>query len=216
MFLLSLLSMPALYLFRWGTPAADASTAARDAGGNIALFTVFALHHSVMARTGAKRWITTLVPADLERSVYVWIASVLFLAACWFWRPLPGLAWHVQGPGLLLYVFALAGVLLTIAGARIVGIWELAGVTQPDPIRAIEFKAEGPFALVRHPIYLGWLLMVFPAPVMTSTRLLFAVISTIYLVVAIPLEERALVEAHGEKYESYQRAMRWKLVPGIW
>ena len=179
MFLLSLLSMPALYLFRWGTPAADASTVARAAAINLALFTMFALHHSIMARTGAKRWITTIVPADLERSVYVWIASVLFLATCWLWQRLPGAIWHAGSLGGL-------------------------------------FAAAGPFAIVRHPIYLGWVLMVFGTPVMTTTRLLFAVISTVYLIVAIPLEERALIDAHGREYETYQRAMRWRLVPGIW
>ena len=68
---------------------------------------------------------------------------------------------------------------------------------QPDLTRPIEFKADGPFAIVRHPIYLGWVLMVFATPVMTTSQLLFAVISTLYLIAAIPLEERSLVEAFG-------------------
>jgi protein-S-isoprenylcysteine O-methyltransferase Ste14 len=216
LFLLSLLSMPVMYLFRLGTPAPDNGHAAADAIANVTLFTVFALHHSIMARTGAKRWMTRLVPADLERSVYVWIASLLFLAVCLLWRPLPGVVWQTRGPGLMLYVVQLIGVALTIVAARIVGVWELSGVKQPDPSRPIEFRADGPFGLVRHPIYLGWSLMVFATPTMTTSRLLFAVVSTVYLAAAIPLEERLLIETFGEKYRAYQRQMRWRLIPGIW
>lgn len=207
--------MPLLYQFRWGLPA-PTDGATRNGIIDAALFTVFALHHSVMARTGAKRWITRIVAPDLERSVYVWIASLLFLVVCWAWQPLPGIAWHVRGPGLMLYVVQIFGVVLTVSAARIVGIWELAGVQQPDPHRDIEFKAAGPFALVRHPIYLAWILMVFATPTMTMTRLAFAVISTLYLIVAIPFEEALLVEMFGEKYVAYQRQMRWKLIPLIW
>ena len=216
LFLVSLLSFAYVYLVRLGVPAADHGQTRRDAGINVALFTVFALHHSIMARTGAKAWITRLVPPALERSVYVWIASVLFLAVCWLWRPLPGVTWQTRGAGLALYAAQLFGAVLTIAAARIVGVWELAGVKQPDHSKAIEFRADGPFAIVRHPIYLAWVLMVFATPVMTTSRLMFAVISTLYLIAAIPFEERSLVEAHGEEYRAYQRAMRWRLIPYVW
>jgi methanethiol S-methyltransferase len=215
-FLLSLLSMPAMYFFRWGQPAADTGHATAGAIANITLFTVFALHHSIMARTGAKRWITRIVAPDLERSTYVWIASLLFIAVCLMWQPLPGIIWQTRGPGLMLYVVQLFGVALTLAAARIVGVWELAGVTQPDLNKDIVFRASGPFAIVRHPIYLGWVLMVFATPVMTTTRLSFAVVSTLYLIAAIPLEERLLIENFGDKYRSYQQQMRWRLIPLIW
>ena len=215
-FLLSLLSFVAMYTIRLRTPAPDDGSAVRDAVVNVVLFTIFALHHSIMARTGAKAWITRLVPADLERSVYVWIASLLFLAVCWMWQPLPGLIWQTRGPGLALYVAQIFGVALTLAAARIVGVWDLAGVTQPDLTKPIEFRKDGPFAIVRHPIYLGWVLMVFATPVMTTSRLLFAVISTLYLIAAIPFEERLLVENFGDKYRAYQRQMRWRLIPFVW
>jgi len=215
-FLLSLLSMPAMYFFRWGRPAADTGHATADAIANITLFTIFALHHSIMARTGAKRWITKIVAPDLERSAYVWIASLLFIAVCLMWQPLPGIIWQTRGPGLMLYVVQLFGVALTLAAARIVGVWELAGVTQPDLNKNIEFRASGPFGIVRHPIYLGWVLMVFATPVMTTTRLSFAVVSTLYLIAAIPLEERLLIENFGDKYRSYQQQMRWRLLPFVW
>jgi protein-S-isoprenylcysteine O-methyltransferase Ste14 len=216
LFVLSLLSFAVVYGWRLRTPAPPSDDAMRDAIANVVLFTVFALHHSIMARTGAKAWITRHLPAGLERSVYVWIASVLFLVVCWMWQPLPGVIWETRGPGLALYVAQAFGVALTLAAARIVGVWELAGVKQPDLSRPIEFKADGPFAIVRHPIYLGWVLMVFATPVMTTSRLLFAVTSTLYLIAAIPFEERSLLEAFPDKYGAYQKQMRWRLIPLIW
>ena len=216
LFVLSLLSFAVVYGWRLRTPAPPSDDAMRDAIANVVLFTVFALHHSIMARTGARAWITRQLPPGLERSVYVWVASALFLAVCWMWQPLPGVIWKTRGPGLALYVAQAFGVALTLAAARIVGVWELAGVKQPDLTRPIEFKADGPFAIVRHPIYLGWVLMVFATPVMTTSRLLFAVTSTLYLIAAIPFEERSLLEAFPEKYGAYQKQMRWRLIPLIW
>lgn len=215
-FLLSLLSFVVMYQIRLRTPAPDDGSATRDAIANVVLFTVFALHHSIMARTGAKAWLTRVVPPDLERSVYVWISSLMFLAVCWLWQPLPGVIWQTNGPGLVLYLAQLFGVALTLRAAQIVGVWELAGVQQPDPNRKIEFRANGPFAIVRHPIYLGWVLMVFATPAMTASRMLFAVISTLYLIAAIPFEERSLLEAHRDAYAAYQKQMKWRLIPFVW
>jgi protein-S-isoprenylcysteine O-methyltransferase Ste14 len=216
LFVLSLLSFAVVYGWRLRTPAPPSDDTMRDAIANVVLFTVFALHHSIMARTGAKAWLTRLAAPALERSIYVWMASLLFLAVCWLWRPLPGVIWQTRGAGLALYAAQIFGAVLTIAAARIVGVWELAGVKQPDHTKPIEFKAAGPFAIVRHPIYLAWVLMVFATPVMTTSRLVFAVISTLYLIAAIPFEEASLVEAHGEEYRAYQREMRWRLIPYLW
>ena len=218
LFLLSLLSFALVYGWRLRTPApGDPLAAWPDALANLILFTVFALHHSIMARTGAKARLTRLVSPDLERSVYVWIASLLFLAVCWLWQPLPGVIWHLNGVAAwVLSAIQLIGVLLTLRAARVVGVWELAGVKQPDLTKPIEFRVEGPFAIVRHPIYLGWVLMVFATPAMTTSRLLFAVVSTAYLIAAIPWEEASLLKAFPEKYAAYQRQMRWRLIPGVW
>ena len=217
LFLVSLLSFGLIYGWRLRVPAPSSASVWRDALVNVLLFTIFALHHSVMARTGAKAWITRMVPRDLERSIYVWIASLLFLAVCWLWLPLPGMVWNTSGALVwILLAIQVIGIALTLRAARIVGVWELAGVRQPDHTRPIEFNATGPFAIVRHPIYLGWVLMVFATPVMTTSQLLFAVISTAYLAAAIPFEERSLVEAFGDKYRAYQRQMRWRLIPGVW
>lgn len=216
LFLLSLLSFAWVYGWCLRTPAPPGDDALQDAISNVVLFTIFALHHSIMARTGAKAWISRIVSPDLERSVYVWIASLLFLGVCWMWQPLPGVIWQTRGPGIMLYIVQAFGIALTIAAARIVGVWELAGVKQPDPAKAIEFRNDGPFAIVRHPIYLGWVLMVFATPTMTASRLLFAVVSTLYLIAAIPFEERSLAEAFPDGYRAYQQQMRWRLIPFVW
>lgn len=217
LFLLSLLSFGLVYGWRLRIPAASSTAVWRHVFDNVLLFTIFALHHSVMARTGAKAWVTRKVPPDLERSLYVWIASVLFLAVCWLWQPLPGLIWETSGALFwILVTIQMIGVVLSVRAAGAVGVWELAGVRQPDHTKPVDFKASGPFAIVRHPIYLGWLLIVFATPVMTTSRLLFAVVSSAYLIAAIPWEEASLVEAFGEKYRAYQRQMRWRLIPGVW
>ena len=136
---------------------------------------------------------------------------MLFLAVCWLWQPLPGVIWEMRGPGLAALRRAGVGVVLT---HRRRAHRRRLGTSRRDSNRIsprpIEFKAEGPFAIVRHPIYLGWVLMVFATPVMTTSQLLFAVVSTLYLIAAIPFEERSLLEAFGEKYGAYQKQMRWK------
>jgi methanethiol S-methyltransferase len=218
LFVVSLVSFLVVYELRLGLPAASGGGSVMPAVlFNIALFTIFALHHSVMARSGAKAWITRIVPQDLERSVYVWIASLLFLAVCWLWKPLPGVLWTADGPlswGLRLVQGV--GVWLTIRAAGMISVFELAGVRQAHHQRPVEFKATGPFGLVRHPIYLGWMLLVVASTPMTASKLLFAVVSSAYLLAAIPWEEASLVDAFGEKYRIYQGQVKSRILPGIW
>lgn len=219
LFVVSLSSFAVVYGILLGRPGAAATAfSIFIALYDIALFSVFALHHSAMARTGAKLWITRVLPADLERSVYVWIASLLFLAVCWMWEPLPGIAWEATGVTMwgLRLVQAL-GLWLTFRAAAIIDVLELAGVRQlGGKPRPVEFKVAGPFALVRHPIYVGWILIVFGSPLMTMSRLVFAAISSAYLIVAIPWEEQSLVEAFGTRYRTYQKQVRWRLLPFVW
>ena len=82
--------------------------------------------------------------------------------------------------------------------------------------KEVVFRTNGPFGIVRHPIYLGWILMVFGAPTMTTDRLVFAVISSLYLVLAIPWEERSLVAVFGDRYRTYQDTVRWRILPWVW
>jgi protein-S-isoprenylcysteine O-methyltransferase Ste14 len=188
---------------------------------NVALFAIFALHHSVLARTPIKAWLRARVGVDTERALYVTLASVLFLACTQLWVPLPG-TWY-RLAGLWWWVGSgvqAAGVAVTLLAARTLSLRELMGLERPrqaaHPDDAPVLETRGLYRLVRHPIYFGWLLMVAGAPLMTSTRLLFATISVAYLIIAIPLEERSLVENFGGQYRAYQRQVRWRMVPGLY
>lgn len=184
-----------------------------------ALFSVFALHHSVFARSGMRTRIAGWVSPALERTVYVWIASLLFAVVCVAWQPVPGRLWQVTGmPTGFMYGLQLVGVWMSLQGARRLDVWDLAGLRQalgrarPRPA----LVRTGLYGLVRHPIYLGWVLMVWPAPLMTGTRLTFAVVSTAYLVLAIPFEERTLGREFGPEYADYARRTRWRMLPFLY
>jgi protein-S-isoprenylcysteine O-methyltransferase Ste14 len=190
-----------------------------DAG----LFTIFALHHSLMARTGMKGVVQRVVSIQLERSTYVWTASILFILVCVWWRPVPGELYRLTGtlalPG---YLVQFAAVVLTIRGSAALGVMDLAGVSPLlEPLRAQQpidksLETSGLYGFVRHPLYFAWALFVFATPAMTMTRFVFATVSTLYLAAAIPFEERSLVAQFGEDYRRYRQAVRWRMVPGVY
>jgi methanethiol S-methyltransferase len=204
------------YAVTFGQPARGGE-AVRAAAIDVLLFSAFALHHSVFAREAVRGAVARVVPPRLERSAYVWVASALFVLVCALWQPVPGVAWQVEGAGRWLLVAGqAAGVWLTLRSAAMIDVLELSGVRQLSPItRTIEFKTTGPYGWVRHPIYSGWFLVVFCVPTMTMTRLVFAATSSVYLLLAIPFEERSL-HAAAAAYGEYVRRVRWKLVPGIY
>ena len=187
---------------------------------NVLLFSAFALHHSVFARSGAKDALTRVVPPALERTTYVWIASLMFIAVCAVWQPVPGVVWSIDGAGaILMRLIQLAGVVFTLAAARHLDILDLSGIRAARGVpssRPLKLDDYGPYGLVRHPIYLGWILMVWPAPFMNGTRLVFAAISTLYLIVAIPFEERDLHRTFGPAYRDYANRVRFKILPRIY
>lgn len=185
---------------------------------DVVLFSVFALHHSVFARTGAKAWITRIVPAVLERSIYALVASLLFIAVCGWWRPVPGDLYELPGAWRWLgLAVQIAGIVLTFLGSRALDVLDLAGVRAVLPRRsAAPLITSGVYGIVRHPLYFGWVLLVFGTPHMTATRAIFAVVSTAYLAIAIPWEERGLVTTFGPAYEQYRRRVRWRMLPGIY
>jgi protein-S-isoprenylcysteine O-methyltransferase Ste14 len=193
-------------------------SAARAAAVDVLLFTAFALHHSVFARTSVKRRVLRVIGARLERSLYVWVASLLLLGVLFWWEALPGRAYRHQGwAAVPHWLVVAAGAWLTARAAGIIDPLQLAGIRQViGGGRDDRFQVVGPYHLVRHPIYLGWILMVFGIPDMTWTRFAFAAVSSAYLAAAIPFEERSLVEALGREYVEYQRTVRWRVVPGLW
>lgn len=201
-------------------PGGGGGSVAMAIAWNLALFTLFAVHHSVMARSGGKAWLRQRVPAPLERSVYVWVASLLLIGVCLLWARVPGLLYDLTGPAAWLgYAVQGAGVIVTVAGARVLDALELAGIRQtrqPAAAGPAEIRVVWPFTMVRHPIYLGWALIVFGAPAMTLDRFVWAIASTSYLVIAMPWEERSLSAAAGPAYSAYQRQVRWRMVPWVY
>jgi methanethiol S-methyltransferase len=217
-FVLSLAYFVYAYFIRMGRLEESAASPAVAVAANTVLFGAFAVHHSVLARSGVKRWVARHVSRRLERTLYVWVASVLFLLVCRAWLPLPGLAYGRDGAAAAVHWGLVAvGGWLTLRSATAIEPLELAGIRQAGgDFRPAPFEVGGPYRLVRHPIYLGWVLMVLGVPEMTWTRLSFAVISSIYLIIAIPFEERSLIEVFGDAYRRYQEEVRWRLVPGVW
>jgi protein-S-isoprenylcysteine O-methyltransferase Ste14 len=188
---------------------------------NVMLFSSFALHHSVFAREPVRRILTRRWP-HLERSIYVWLASLLFVAVCKLWLPLAGTVWDVGGaPSIALLALQIGGIAFSVYGASLIDIWELAGIRQldshtPPPTQTMEFTTRGPYGLVRHPIYLGWFLIVFSVGTMTMTRFVFAVVSCAYILVAIPFEERSIRRSSGSAYERYMKQVPRKIIPGLY
>jgi protein-S-isoprenylcysteine O-methyltransferase Ste14 len=221
-FLASLLVFLYLYGITYGRVVAS-SPAGPAATVDILLFSLFALHHSLLARAGLKRRVTQVLPDWLERSAFTWVASALFVVVCLAWRPVDGVLYSLSGIWRVIgYIAQVCGILLVLTGASAIDVLDLAGVRQVLDARSgetrqqIVLKTNGVYRLVRHPVYLGWTLLVFGAPHMTGTRALFAIVSTLYLAIAIPFEERSLAEMFGETYRRYQRATRWRILPGIW
>jgi protein-S-isoprenylcysteine O-methyltransferase Ste14 len=201
-----------------GSPDGNPAARGEHIAMNTALFAAFALHHSLFARTGAKRLVVRIIPAHMERTFYVWVASLLAIAMATMWQPVAGLLYAVDGWSRApFWALQAAGAVLILRAARAIDAFELAGIRHAARrVTTAELKIVGPFRVVRHPIYLGWVLLVFGTPTMTANRLVFAVVSTAYLILAIPWEERSLVEGHGDRYREYQRLVRWRLIPGIW
>ena len=185
-----------------------------------ALLGAFAVQHSGMARQGFKRAWTRIVPEAAERSTYVLFASLALLAVIELWQPLPGVIWRVENRSVILVLNILFGFgwLLVFVCTFLIDHFDLFGLKkvwlywQGIPYEAPSFRTPGPYRLVRHPLYLGFLIAFWSAPVMTSGHLFFAVMCTAYIVLAIQFEERDLIEIHGEDYRVYRRGVSM-LVP---
>jgi hypothetical protein len=188
----------------------------RPLASDAILFSAFALHHSALARPAIQAALSHVVPDRMLRSVYVWTASLLLILVCLLWRPIGGDLFHVTGARAFLHgVVQLSGLWLIALSVRAIDALELAGIRRPGLTARGALQITGPYRLVRHPLYLGWMLIVFGAAHMTGDRLAFAVITSLYLVIAIPWEERSLEQTFGDAYRRYKGEVRWRAIPYV-
>ena len=194
------------------TPTAPIGTALLI---NLGLLTVFAVQHSVMARPWFKRVLTRVIPQAAERSTYVLASSLALILLFWLWSPLGGTVWNVQDPigRAVLYAAFGFGWLLVLTTTFLINHFDLFGLRQVwlhlrgREYRPLHFVTPGPYRLVRHPLYLGWLFAFWATPTMTAAHLVFALATTAYILIAIRLEERDLCDALGEQYHAYRRSV---------
>jgi protein-S-isoprenylcysteine O-methyltransferase Ste14 len=180
-----------------------------------ALFSAFALHHSLFARSGVKRALAALLPERLLRSCYVWLASALLVLVLAGWQRVGGIAYRTDSWLSWVHLaIQLCGVWLITGAVRAIDPLELAGIREESGSQ--DLQTGGPYHLVRHPLYLGWLLIVFGPAVMTGDRLTFAIVTSVYLFVAVPWEERSLERSFGPQYQRYKQEVRWRIVPFLY
>jgi methanethiol S-methyltransferase len=214
-FVLALAATGYSFLVLWQPGLVAANVSWTNAAVDAALFAAFAAHHSIFARAGIKAHLARAVPDRLIRAIYVWTASLLLLAVLAWWQPVGGLLYRISGAWLLGPAVAqVAGVLLIARSVRVIDALDLAGVR--DSAAAAGLQVRGPYRFVRHPLYLGWVLVVCGTAAMTGDRLAFAVYSVAYLIVAVPWEERSLRHAFGAEYVRYSRRVRWRIVPYVY
>ena len=179
---------------------------------NAVLLSLFAVQHSVMARHWFKRAWIKIVPQPVERSTYVLLASLILLLLYWKWQPLKGIVWEVNssnGRTLLQGLFWI-GWGLVFLSTYLIDHFGLFGLKQvynylmqrhdePPP-----FKTPALYRVVRHPLYLGFVIAFWSTPRMTTGHLFFAIMTTAYILVAVQFEERDLIHSYGDRYRKYR------------
>ena len=179
---------------------------------NLGLLSLFAVQHSVMARPWFKRALLRVLPQAAERSTYVLASSLALILLFWQWSPLGGVIWEIANPTgrAVMYGAFGFGFLLVLYTTFLINHFDLFGLRQVwlyligRDYTSLTFVTPGPYRLIRHPLYLGWFFAFWATPTMTATHLLFAVMTTGYILVAIQLEERDLIASHPE-YAEYRR-----------
>lgn len=179
---------------------------------DVLLLAVFAIQHSVMARPAFKAQWTRIIPEAAERSTYVLFSSLALIALFYFWQPLGGVIWEIENRSgrLLLNAGFGFGWALVLYSTFLINHFDLFGLRQVwlqllgKPYTSLPFKTPGAYKLVRHPLYLGWFFAFWCTPHMSATHLLFALVTSVYILVAILFEEHDLLKAHPQ-YHSYRQ-----------
>jgi len=178
---------------------------------NLILLSIFAIQHSVMARPAFKSWWTKIIPEQIERSIYVLLSSLALILLFWLWQPMSGVIWNVEnsvGQTVLWAVFAL-GWLMVLVSTFMINHFDLFGLRQVymymkgQEYTHLNFKTPLMYQLVRHPIMLGFIIAFWAIPTMTVGHLIFAFVTTVYILIAIQFEEHDLVQYHGDEYQAY-------------
>ncbi len=188
---------------------------------NVGLLGLFAVQHSVMARPWFKRRLPALIPQAAERSTYVLASSLALILLFWLWSPLGGVVWNIQNPvgRAIMYAAFGGGFLLVLVTTFLINHFDLFGLRQVwfylrgREYQPLRFVTPGPYKMVRHPLDVGWLLAFWATPTMTVTHLLFAMVTTAYILMAIQFEERDLVDLHPE-YNEYRKRVPM-LIPAV-
>ncbi|MBR0926005.1 isoprenylcysteine carboxylmethyltransferase family protein [Bradyrhizobium diazoefficiens] len=189
---------------------------------NLALMSLFAVQHSGMARQGFKKLFAAFASPALERSTYVLLASLSLVLLFWQWRPITAIVWESETPMAAYAAVAgsFAGWLIVLYSTFLISHFELFGLTQvvshfagrlAEPMK---FRTPGLYRLIRHPIYLGFIIAFWSTPTMTLGHMLFATVTTAYIFVGIWLEERDLVTLFGDQYRHYRQKVAM-LIPGL-
>lgn len=180
---------------------------------NASLLLLFAIQHSVMARPAFKQWWTKMVPLPLERSTYVLMASACLILLMWLWQPMGGIVWQVEDTVFktVLSIAYLSGWSIVFTSTFLINHFDLFGLRQVwlfykgKPYSALQFRLHLFYKLVRHPLYFGFLVAFWATPTMSLAHLLFAILTTGYILVAIQWEERDLMAHFGEQYQRYKK-----------
>jgi methanethiol S-methyltransferase len=203
--------------------AAATSTIGHALAVDLLLLSLFAIQHSGMARPRFKAWFKRIVPESAERSTYVLLSSLALAAIYVWWEPIEGVIWSVPEGGARNSIIALylAGWLLLLYTTFLIDHFDLFGLKQVwrrlsnKTYRAPVFRTPSLYKLVRHPLYIGWLVIFWAAPTMTVAHLVFALVTTAYILVAIRFEEADLESAFGDAYVDY-RARTPMLIPRLY